>query len=308
MGWRNSFDVGEVCARYGNLWILYERFLLDHISSFAKHADPTEWKTKVKEGLVECLTKLDRGTAGSRLKKANSLLGELLNALKLTGSKTVTVDAKLVQRGLFGSSEYFGSAVLEVGMSWDPVLDLPVIPGSSVKGAVRSFCVEYVKKFKGLRREESESLCSALFGTSGGSGRAGVVSFLDALPVEAGEGGGLIRPDIINPHYNLSTNRSLRTELDVTPVPVLHLAVSEGTVFRFIIHVPRRAAALSGTRAVSEISKLARHLGISPKDDTSLTASLTAAFLLAGALRSGLGARTLKGYGTFELRGVRVYA
>lgn len=295
--------------KYENLWCLYERFLLEKntLYEFIKKEKPD-----IKEELVREIIDLDLKNAGNRLARSRSLVEETVKALRLTGSCVLTVDAVLRYRGLFGSSQGLGESILEVGLSWDPLLDLPVIPGSSIKGAVRSFCFNLLVS-KGLKESDADKLCSILFGQAeskaGGMGFAGIVSFLDAVPVEHREKG-VVRADVLNPHYNALGNSSLKKELDVTPVPVLHLCVNENVKFRFIAYVPRRAEKLLEKSLLDDIESLAERLGLklAAGATASQKAILVIAFLVGGALRLGVGARTLKGYGRFEVEEVRVYA
>ncbi len=303
-------DAEEKSWECESLWCLYERFALDGTNL----RKLVEKKHDLKRDLVDKLVTLDRGSIKTRLEKAESLLKEILRALKLTGSCVLEVDARLCYRGLFGSSQGLGESILEVGLSWDPLLDLPVVPGSSFKGAVRSFCFNLLAS-KDLGESEADKLCSVLFGSIGGEKResigfAGVVSFLDAVPIGCGRGGGVLRADVLNPHYNALSNRSLRIELDVSPVPVLHLCVDEGVKFRFIAYVPRRAEKLLEKSLLGDIESLAERLGLklAAGATASQKAILVTAFLVGGALRLGVGARTLKGYGRFDVEKVRVYA
>ncbi len=294
--------------RYRNLLTLYERFLLDPDKDSGRgrlrldvYVSGKEGKSRVKEELMHELLELDKRTIKGRLDRSRRLVGERVRAARLVGAQVLVVDARLTYRGLFGSSEGIGEGLFEVGLTWDPVLDLPVIPGSSVKGAVRAFCEDLLAS-RSSNRDKAGKLCEALFGKPGEGGYVGLVVFADALPVEAGLRGGVIDADIINPHYNALTDNSLRMELDVMPVPVLHLCVGEGTVFKFLAYTPGRILTL-GEDIVDGVEELAKVLGVRlPRAlNVSAKAILLTSFLLGGALRTGIGARTLKGYGRFEV-------
>ncbi len=286
-------------VKYQNLLTLYERFILEGVRD-------GEITPRVKEELMNLLLTLDRETIKERLHRAKHLVEERVRAAELIGAQVLVVDARLTYRGLFGSSGGMGESIFEVGMSWDPVLDLPIIPGSSIKGATRAFCEDLLVS-KGAGRGSASEVCATLFGKSGEGGYVGVVAFADALPVKAGLCGGVIDADIINPHYNALTNESLKTELDVMPVPVLHLCVCEGTVFRFLAYVPKRVDTWDEGLA-KDIEELRTRLGIKLPESLSLPAKaiLLMSALLGGALRVGIGARTLKGYGRFEFELCRV--
>jgi len=295
---------------YDSVWSLYERFLLegDNLRNYVK-----EKKPEVKEKLISELVKLDEETALSRLRTANSLLNEILKALNLMRASTLVVDARITYRGLFGASQGLGSSVFEVGLTWDPVLDLPVIPGSSFKGAVRGFCIECLRR-EGRGTAEAENLCSALLGRAGERGCASLVIFLDALPIStrgSGKFRGIIEKDVLNPHYNALMRNDLRMELDVTPIPVIHLSVGEGVQFRFIAYIPYRASSiLNSEREREELKELCSALNLKVSGNPLTDAMLATAYLVGGALRLGIGARTLKGYGRFEIVSseVRIHA
>ncbi len=260
---------------FDSAWSIYERFWLD------SGLNPSEIKSgEEREELVDEILRVD---FGEKLRRSRELLEEVCEAFKLSGMSLVLVDARLVWRGLPGSSSGLGRWVLEIGLSWDPILDLPIVPGSSVKGAARAFMEEF------LERRESKSakeICEALFGSPGEGGAVGPLKFIDALPVELGESGRLLVDDVINAHYNPELS-GIETELDVRPNPVLHIALSPGATFRFIVGVDRQLASLT---ELSEL--LPEGAGSDPED--------VAAFALGGALRRGLGSRTLKGYGIFK--------
>ncbi len=286
---------------YDSVWSLYERFLFegDNLRNYIKDE---KRKSKVKEELINRLVKLDEETALSRLRAANSLLSEIIRALNLMGASTLVVDARITYKGLLGSSQGLGSSVFEVGLTWDPVLDLPVIPGSSFKGAVRGFCIECLRG-KGMRPAEAENLCSALLGRAGERGYVSPVVFLDALPIstkDSGRSKGFIEKDVLNPHYNAFMRSDLRMELDVTPVPVIHLGVGEGVQFRFIAYIPCRASEILA-KEKKTLEELCRVLNLEVSGSPLMKAMITTAYLVGGALRLGIGARTLKGYGRFEI-------
>jgi len=88
--------------------------------------------------------------------------------------KLKEIRAKLITRGLVGAQLLPWKAVFGMGMFWDPVLQLPYYPASSVKGAVHGllFCPELVREAVGraLGRdfglEEALARALVLFGVS----------------------------------------------------------------------------------------------------------------------------------------------
>ena len=63
------------------------------------------------------------------------------------------IDARLVSKLLVYTGNPF--LPLEISLAWDPILNLPYIPSSTIKGAVRSWIELYVgKSVDGVSLEE----------------------------------------------------------------------------------------------------------------------------------------------------------
>ena len=258
----------------GSVYALYERLVAEGLREFARGGDKLK---SFRERVLWELVEADSATLKERLGRAVKHFEELEGALEAAGLPYVAFDAEAVEPLLVGSSGGLGYMVFEVGLSWDIVYDLPVIPGSAVKGVARSVVEEAY----------GEELAGEVFGRSGEGGAVGPIVFFDAYPVRAR--GGLLEPDIVNPHYNPLTNSGLRTELDVNPVPVAHLRVKAGTVFRFVAAVERR---FEGGRVKGAAERMGVGGGLG-----------VLAYLLGAVLGAGVGGRTLKGYGRFRLAG-----
>jgi CRISPR-associated protein Cmr6 len=111
---------------------------------------------------------------------------------------------------------------LEVSISWDPYINLPYIPATSLKGAVASLAWMNNSKLYDLLSKKDE---------------ASPIIFLDAYPVEI-LNKGLLALDIINPHYREVEGRI--SEPESRPTPLRFLVVSRGVAFRIIVYVARR--------------------------------------------------------------------
>ncbi|MCX8205287.1 MAG: type III-B CRISPR module RAMP protein Cmr6 [Candidatus Nezhaarchaeota archaeon] len=230
------------------------------------------------------------------------------------------VKARLRSRGLMGTRTLPWSALFDMGIFWDCVLQLPYYPGSTVKGAVHGLffdpdlVVEAVGKALGSSIPVHEALARALLvlGVSDwisdvvrplrslgweeddlkkledevrsivdrrreelamrlpekvGEWRwSGLVIFFDAYPEGVGEGGWLIVPETIAPHYVGEEPK----EHKVRPIPLGFLAVERGVQFIF---------PLAG--------RFSEDLGVAEE-------------LLKEALGIGIGAKTMSGYNVFE--------
>ncbi len=148
---------------------------------------------------------------------------------------------------------------LDIGVAWHPYFNLPYIPATSLKGAVRAYALR--KGWRGPGGLNPEKL----FGDTEGEG---LVVFFDSLPIECR--GRLLEADVITPHYSEATGRIRET--DVRPVPIVFPVVANGAVFKFVLGFRGEAA----KHADSIVS------------------------LVKEALREGLGAKTLLGYGVFR--------
>lgn len=251
---------------------------------------------KIKQDVIRELVRCySSDSIAGELSAATGRLDEVAKYLVRNGYWVIQADFIAESRVLVGLSEGVLKQFLEVGAVIDPVLALPYIPGSSVKGLIRHF----------LRSElGSECLapvCELLGPEPGARGEgpcgewaAGKVFIADAYPVGVvNEHGFLLVPDIITPHY-YKGGEPVETELDARPVPVPHVSVAEGTVFRFVIGFEEGAKA-----PLEKIGECLVRKGVETGRDW-LTTALT---LLAAALAvAGVGGRTTKGYGTMRPR------
>ncbi len=177
----------------------------------------------------------DVASAKYNLNHVKEYLETVKDALSANGYGVKVCRIRALSRVLIGVSESFGKIPFEVGFFFDPVMNVPFIPGSSLKGVFRHALKdllerEYLKE--GLQPEEAEKeaneITEIIFGLEKWSGLVGVT---DAYPVELGVGERLFEPDVITPHY-----QKAKTELDVRPNPVTFLTIAPGTAFEFYIY------------------------------------------------------------------------
>lgn len=114
---------------------------------------------------------------------------------------------------------------VENGFSWHHILGVPYLPGSSVKGVVRS----YARNWIGISDEE----INRIFGPPQKSSmhRVGSVIFLDGIPILPVK----LKAEVMTPHYiPYYTGSDLIPPGDwISPVPIPFLAVDEGQEFLF---------------------------------------------------------------------------
>ncbi len=117
---------------------------------------------------------------------------------------------------------------VENGFAWHPSLGTPYLPGSSVKGIVRSWAKAW--------EEESEEVISRIFGTKDSdSPSVGSVIFLEAIPLDKVQ----LKPDVMTPHYGPYYQGSEPPADWHNPVPVPFLVVDSKQDFLFGL-LPRR--------------------------------------------------------------------
>ncbi|MFP3265200.1 MAG: type III-B CRISPR module RAMP protein Cmr6 [Acidilobus sp.] len=198
------------------------------------------------------------------------LTEEIKGALISLGYSVVDVTGRVDYKAISGLSEGLFHLIFEVGINYDEILDVPYIPGSTIKGILRSNLYE-------LTGDEGNEIF-------GDKEREGSVIVSDAYPI----GEKLFVGDIVNPHY-YQGGKPVRTEYDVNPVPILHLAIRENVKFRFLIGVDKRA----------KLSKIGEKLNV--RNAVELVSSL-----LLYSMKTGLGARSTKGYNFFEVERIEV--
>lgn len=252
----------------------------------------TETKDKLLKKLQEEYATKNEGIK-ELLKLADThFYSGIVDALSNAGVCFIGMKMKSDTPLLVGQSEGALASIFEVGTVFDMVYGLPFIPGSSIKGTVRSFVSSLCKELGEGTRSKCDELVNHLFGPP--EGGVGEVIFFDAYPVGVDDGVySIIKPDIITPHY-YSGGKPIRNELEVQPNPIKHVSISEGVHFGFIVAIRHSERRAFKTR--KEIEELGEILDLGNNWVTVL------ASLVAGALRiEGVGSRTTKGYGMLNL-------
>jgi len=238
-----------------------------------------------KQRLLESLER-EKLDLTENVKLAKELSDAQLKALEEAGRPAGYVHARLATPGLVGMGQGTFKTVFEVGITFDPLLSVPYYPGSSVKGLVRyAFEMKY-----GCLNEEKKSSeeCGALNELFGSLEAEGAVDFLDAYPIGcAGESCSLLEGAVVTPHYYRG-GKIVDTPLEAEPVPVVHVVLSPGLIFRFVVTIN------DFERARSSLKRL----GINIKNEFEVLKEILAELLRA--LRGGAFARSGKGYNVFE--------
>jgi len=194
------------------------------------------------------------------------------------------------------------ASVYENGITLDATDGIPYVPGSGVKGSLRTFLINAVYRPKidgetedGKAEEKAlqDELFCDLFGTPADEhshydeARRGTVTFHDAYP--APDAPLRVEADIMNPHFqDYYQNQKPPTD-DMSPTIITFLTVREG---RFTFAVSTRENDLSGEGLLAEETPPERRGSLLDLVDYWLRRLLT---------EHGLGAKTAVGYGFFTL-------
>jgi CRISPR-associated protein Cmr6 len=168
---------------------------------------------------------------------------------------------------------------LDISLAWDPVLNLPYIPASTVKGVVRAYLTMNNVTVEGLSVDD-------LLGEAGKLAHVGYIVFFDAYPVGCEKT--LVEPDVITPHYSEVEGRV--DETSVKPRPIVFPTIAPGTTIYFPVAVNVNLA-----RKLKEKGKVAK-----------LAEGNTVNEILEHvqrALEMGIGAKTSIGYGRVRITG-----
>ena len=264
-------DIKEICPKELNL---FSASSLSSIELNLMKAEAMSRKgdvVRLRTDILEYLVKASKESARSCCEKATRMLKTMSEAYRKLGyrllsAKTEVIEAKLTSRGLFGGSQIFGSTLFEVGLEFDPYLNLPIIPASAIKGAINSSWDALGLGEDGKRE---------IFGEPE---RAGMCIFSDAYPIKPNREGFILYPDVMTPHYKDDALSELTERGEPRePTPIPYITVAPGVEFGFIIAVERNVP-------------------------TAYYENLKKAFLFC--LKMGLGAKTNVGYGVFQTTGL----
>ena len=263
--------------------------------------------SRLTKPLIAMGTGRPQGVLSGYISQRNSVIK---NTLEANGEYVWEVKMETASRLAINLSGGVFHSIFEIGVSLDPILGIPFIPSTSIKGAWRHAVWIILSN---LSPDNADTLVKDFFDDV-----PVVVKVFDAYPIHINSDGGyLVIPDILNPHYTSST----RNELDVSPTPIIHLTIPRGIVFGTVIGIDVEALSRSFDESTAKNeeerrrirerrerwedlkNKLAERLnrshdGINGLKNTILVI-LKAGLILAGKM--GIGAKTSVGYSRLEV-------
>jgi len=272
---------------------LLTRLVIEYFENSTKRDKNKKRKTESK--LIKTYTDMINSYCNSGITKLLiENTEEAARQLALRGLKAYKVSAKLKYRAKVGVSEYL--LPLEAGLHLHPVYYVPFFPGSSVKGAMRNLAYRYF--YLKLRERNdaerlAEELVKVLFGDAGDQRSYGIsaVEVFDAFPSKTNV---CVVPDIITPHYHKG-GKPVESEFKAEPTPIKNFSIACDTVFEFFLAVDKELikVRLKFFRKHEESDELGSLLNEVESETFPLRLLLT-------TFKTGLGAKTTRGYGRFS--------
>lgn len=268
----------------------------DNRDAYRRRQKPEDMRNaEVAEGMAASVPKKIDELADAAARNARQLLEQVRASY---GGRGVVFEAELGGRLLVNLA---GGVVENAGISLDRCFGLPYIPGSAVKGIVRSYALWLIREAADAEKPELLENAMRIFGYVGqdwdkedgafawaggmnlakdtaakigakAKDRRGCVCFLPAHPTKPPK----IVVDMVNPHYkDYYGGRAQKAEDTESPVPNYFPAVKKGATYGFSAVLMRP-----------------------PSDGRDLLLRLEE-WMKAAVSERGIGAKTAAGYGWF---------
>jgi CRISPR-associated protein Cmr6 len=226
---------------------LYHNKFFNQWNEMLNDLDKNEWLKEIPEG----------GLGNEDLIKEYNLRQQK----HIESKEGILINLQSISKLLIG---FGNSHPVENSLTFHHTLGIPYIPGSSLKGAVKSFCLNYLNV--------ENSLVNNIFGCSNNKSIGlGSIHFLDIIPSKKIQ---LVK-DIMTPHYNQYYQSSKNIPGDwYAPNPIRFVAIKEQSRFQTGI-IPKNSNAKENLEIVEK-------------------------WMIETLETSGLGAKTSVGYGRFQ--------
>jgi CRISPR-associated protein Cmr6 len=232
------------------------------------------------------------------IKKLNDRMAKHVSTLH--GTNLRTVEVKTAWRLTIGLG---GESVYKTDMSLHPVYGFPYLPGSAVKGVVRSWVIREFFDGNETRAMNDSKLFCDIFGCDKNSyykkARKGKVYFYDVYPDRNVN----VKPDVMNPHYQdyYNATSTVPPADYLSPVPVFFLTITDT---KFKIHVGGGHKSLGKIGDYQNISqKPDEHVSDKLFEESEIDTSVMDYLYekIKKALEQhGIGAKTAVGYGKLK--------
>ena len=274
--------------------------LFDEYLSFVIRAARRKWdKDIIKKHLFR--ERVDKNTLGEFYIKINryndarkemfrrnkQYLKMLKERLERLGKKVMTVNVITDSRLLCDASSPFLWIPDELGLAWDPILDVTLIPSTEIKGAIAAV-IEF---------EKSKELRDILFGGTleeFGDVKS-LVDLTDAYPIDSIDE--ILERDVMTPIYAKEIE-----EHKASPTPVNFYVIKRGVKFRFLVLIDK--SRLERLLENKNYRELLKKVNI---DTTNINTALNFIteklkdVIQKAFERWGIGAKTSSGYGIFKI-------
>jgi CRISPR-associated protein Cmr6 len=259
-------DIRVLMKEKGNAGLWYEKFCDQwdcRLSKNRKFIRKLALEGTGKQQWNNKIAKIGKVGDAEEIERAKYRLQQLVNK-----KKGKLIRMKTVSRFVPGMGR---PNPVENGVNWHPTLGVPYLPGSSVKGVVRTWAEFYeendpkdIQQIFGSDRTDSEQ--------NENNRQAGSVIFFDAIPATPIQ----LVEDVMTPHFSkyYTDPGNISPREWENPIPIPFLAVDENQPFLFAV-APREE------KNIKDVDKVVHWL----KEAMSWT---------------GAGAKTAVGYGRFE--------
>jgi|GEM_PF-1654803 len=215
-----------------------------------------------------------------------------IRRLGYTDSQLATFQSEANWRWVVGLGN---ASVYENGITLHHVYGIPYIPGSSLKGMLRTFMINELYGYE--KQSETNALKNGIFRSifgcpeqSADNGAKGNIQFFDAFPIDSVE----VEPDIINNHYQSYYDGDTPPADWINPNPVFFLTVKGGS-FRFNLGV--KEIQNKPMKDFSDDYQLFLEKTETKLSENATLIEVTEAWLKTALAFHGIGAKTAVGYG-----------
>lgn len=196
---------------------IFSWFLMESIEINKQKSRDIE-VNELERRLLELLVNKVNKELKDRIIFVQRLIDNTKEALMKNCNFVIDIEAKTLSRLLVNTANGLGHTVFEVGVAFHPILNLPYIPSSSIKGSLRNY-IHFTDKDK-----------EKIFGDQE---KAGYLIILDAYPSSFNNN--LLEADVTTSIYGENIE-----EHKAKPNPIIYPCIGKGVKFRFVLGISNR--------------------------------------------------------------------